>query len=329
MKKIQLSQTGVEVSCLCLGTLRFGTRNNYEQSAQLMDMYVEAGGRFIDTANCYDQWCSQGKGGESEVTIGRWLRERGLRDRLFIATKVGFGYRDVPDGLAASTIISECENSLRRLGTDRIDLFYAHHDDPNIPLEETLSAFNKLVKDGKIRFFGASNYLAWRLADADAVAKRLGEAETAAQNGWVSFTCVEQRCTYLRPNPGADFSPQQIVEQNLMSYCDARGKTILPYTPLLRGAYVRSDRPIPSPYLSPDTDARLAVLHEVAQELGATANQVVLAWMMHRQPPLLPVFSARNPEQMKENLGALDIALSAEQMKRLDQAGHCLNDEPV
>jgi len=320
MKKIQLSQTGVEVSCLCLGALRFGTRNNYEQSAQLMDMYVEAGGSFIDTANCYDQWCSQGKGGESEVTIGRWLRERGLRDRLFIATKVGFGYQDVPDGLAASTIISECENSLRRLGIDRIDLYYAHHDDPNTPLEETLSAFNKLVKDGKIRFFGASNYLAWRLADADAI---------SARKGWASFTCVEQRCTYLRPNSGGDFGPQQIVDRNLMSYCDARGKTILPYTPLLRGAYVRSDRPIPSPYLSPDTDIRLAVLKEVARELGATANQVVLAWMMHRQPPFLPVFSARNPQQMKENLGTLDIALSAEQMERLDRAGHCLNDEPV
>lgn len=319
MKKIQLSQTGVDVSCLSLGTLRFGTRNDYEQSAQLMDMYIEAGGSFIDTANCYDQWCSQGKGGESEVTVGRWLRDRGLRDQLFIATKVGFGYQNVPDGLAASTIISECEQSLRRLGTDHIDLYYAHKDDPNTPLEETLSAFNKLVKDGKIRFFGASNYLAWRLADADAIAD---------QNGWSSFTCVEQRCTYLRPNPGGDFSPQQIADRNLMTYCDARGKTILPYTPLLRGAYVRSDRPIPSPYHSPDTDKRLAVLQEVARELGATPNQVVLAWMMHRQPPLLPVFSARNPQQMQENLGALDIAWSAEQFERLDQAGHCLNDEP-
>ena len=320
MKNIRLSQTGIEVSCLCLGTLRFGTRNNYEESAQLIDMYEEAGGRFIDTANCYDQWCSQGKGGESEVTIGRWLRERGNREQFFIATKVGFGYRDVPDGLAASTIISECENSLRRLGTDYLDLFYAHKDDSNTPLEETLSAFNKLVQDGKIRFFGASNYLAWRLADADAI---------AAKNGWSSFTCVEQRSTYLRPNPGADFSPQQIIEQNLMSYCDARGKTMLPYTPLLRGAYVRRDRPIPSPYRGPDTDVRLEALQEVAQELGATANQVVLAWMMHRQLPLLPVFSARNPEQMKENLGAIDLALSAEQMARLDRAGHCLNDEPV
>ena len=320
MKKIPLSQTGVEVSCLCLGTLRFGTRNSYEQADELMDMYVEAGGSFIDTANCYDQWCDRGKGGESEVTIGRWLRDRGIREQLFIATKVGFGYGDVPDGLAASTIIAECENSLRRLGIDRIDLFYAHKDDPNTPLAETLSAFNQLIKDGKIRFFGASNYLAWRLADADAI---------AAQKGWSSFTCVEQRFTYLRPHSGADFGPQQIADRNLMTYCDARGKTILPYTPLLRGAYVRSDRPIPSPYLSSDTDARLAVLREVATELGATPNQVVLAWMMHRQPPLLPIFSARNPQQMEENLGALDLVLSAKQMERLSLAGNCLNDEPV
>ncbi|MGK7952456.1 MAG: aldo/keto reductase [Xenococcaceae cyanobacterium] len=320
MKKIQLSQTGVEVSCLCLGTLRFGTRNSYEQSARLMDMYLEAGGSFIDTANSYDRWCSQGKGGESQVTIGRWLRERNNRDELFLATKVGFGYGDVPEGLAASTIIAECENSLRQLGTDRIDLFYAHHDDSNTPLEETLSAFDKLVKDGKVRFVGASNYLAWRLADADAI---------AARKGWASFTCVEQRFTYLRPSPGGDFGVQRIIDENLMSYCDTRGKTMLPYTPLLRGAYVRDDRPIPSPYRGADTDIRLATLHEVAGELDATINQVILAWMMQRQPPLLPVFSAGNPEHMKENLGALKITLSTEQMTKLDRAGHCLNDEAV
>lgn len=320
MKQIQLSQTGVNVSCLSLGTLRFGTRNSYEESAQLMDMYIEAGGCFIDTANAYDQWCEQGKGGESQVAIGRWLRERNNRDQIFLATKVGFGYGDVPDGLAASTIISECENSLKALGTDRLDLFYAHKDDPNTPLDETLGAFEKLVKEGKIRFYGASNYAAWRLADADAI---------SAQNGWAGFTCVEQRFSYLRPNPGADFGPQKIIDRNLMDYCDARGKTMLAYTPLLRGAYVRSDRPIPSPYLGPDTDVRLAVLREVAEEVGATVNQLVLAWMLHRQKPIIPVFSAGNPVHMKENLGALNISLSAEQMTKLNQAGYCPNDEAV
>lgn len=320
MKKIQLSNTGVEVSCLCLGTLRFGTRNTYEQSVQLMDLYVEAGGFFIDTANSYDQWCEQGKGGESQVTIGRWLRERGNREQIFLATKVGFGYGNVPDGLARSIIISECENSLRQLGTDHLDLFYAHKDDPNTPLEETLGAFEKLVQDGKIRFYGASNYLAWRLADADAI---------CAQNGWAGFTCVEQRFTYLRPTAGGDFGPQYLIDKNLMTYCDARGKTMLPYTPLLRGAYVRRDRPIPSPYLGRDTDERLKVLQEIAQELGSSPNAVVLAWMLHRQPPMIPVFSAGTPQHLKENLKALDLHLSVEQMTKLNQAGNCPNDEAV
>ena len=140
---------------------------------------------------------------------------------------------------------------------------------------------------------------------------------------------LSQTGVYLRPSPGTDFGVQRLIDENLMSYCDARGKTMLPYTPLLRGAYVRSERPIPSPYLGPDTDVRLALLREVAQELGATVNQVILAWMLHRQPPLLPVFSAGNPQHMKENLGALNITLSTEQMTKLNQAGYCLNDEAV
>jgi aryl-alcohol dehydrogenase-like predicted oxidoreductase len=320
MKKVQLSHTGIDVSCLCLGTLRFGTRKTYEESAKVMDMYLEAGGNFIDTANAYDQWCEQGKGGESEVTIGRWLRERGNRQDIFLATKVGFGYRDVPDGLAASTIISECESSLRRLGVDRIDLYYAHHDDPHTPLEETLRAFETLVNDGKIRFYGASNYLPWRLADADAICQR---------HRWAGYCCVEQRFSYLRPRSGGDFGPQCLIDDHLMSYCDARGKTMLAYTPLLRGAYVRSDRAIPSPYLGQDTDERIKALREVAQDLGKTPNQVVLAWMLHRQPPLIPVFSAGTAEHMRENLGALDVLLSAKHMEKLDLAGHCPNDEPV
>ncbi|MDJ0704572.1 MAG: aldo/keto reductase [Leptolyngbyaceae cyanobacterium MO_188.B28] len=319
MKKIQLSQTGVEVSCLCLGTLRFGTLNDYEESARLMDLYVNAGGMFIDTGNSYNQWSAHGKGGESEVVVGRWLRERGNRDDLFIASKVGFGYEDVPDGLAASTIISECEKSLKRLGVDYLDLYYAHKDDPRTPLEETLGAFQKLVETGKVRFVGASNCRAWRLADADAI---------AAAQGWAGYTCIEQRFTYLRPNAGGDFGVQRLINPDLMSYCDARGKTMLPYTPLLRGAYVRPERPIPATYAGPDTEARKAALQQVAQELDATLNQVVLAWMMHRQPPLLPVFSGGRPEHMRENLGALDLALSPEQMATLNNAGHCVNQEP-
>jgi aryl-alcohol dehydrogenase-like predicted oxidoreductase len=319
MKTVELSNTHVFVSCMALGTLRFGTLNTYEESAELLDLYLEAGGRFLDTANCYNQWAANAKGGESEVALGRWLRERGNREDLFIASKVGFGYGTMPDGLSADSIIFSCEESLRRLGTDHIDLYYAHKDDPNTPLEETLRAFTRLKKSGKIRFAGASNYLAWRLADADAI---------AAQKGLIEFTCVEQRFTYLRPQPGGSFFPQRLINEDLATYCDARGKTMLPYTPLLRGAYVRRDRPIAKAYQGPDTEARLAALQEVAQELGATPNQVVLAWMMQRQPPMIPIFSAGKPAHMRENLGALDIQLSEAQMTRLTMAGHCPNEEP-
>lgn len=319
MKQIQLSQTGIYVSCLALGTLRYGTLNTYEESAELMDIYFEAGGRFIDTANSYNQWYSQGKGGESEVTIGRWMRERNNRDHLFLASKIGFGYPGVADGLAAKTIIAEVESSLRRLGTDHLDLYYAHKDDPQTCLIETLEAFHRLQKSGKVRFLGASNYLAWRLADADAICHRYG---------WSPFTCVEQRFTYLRPVPGADFGPQKLIDENLATYCDARGMTMLPYTPLLRGAYARDDKDIPTSYHGPDTNARLRALHKVAQEHQATVFQIILAWMMQRHPPLLPVFSADTPNHMQENLQALDITLTSEQMMRLDTAGNLLNEDP-
>lgn len=319
MRTVQLSQTDVTVSCLGLGTLRFGTLNTYEESAKLLEVYIDAGGRLLDTANCYNQWSANGKGGESEVVLGRWLRERGKRDDLFIASKVGFGYGDLPDGLKAQTIITACEESLRRLGTDHLDLFYAHKDDPQTPLEETLTAFTQLIQAGKIRFAGASNYLAWRLADADAIADAQGLA---------TFTCVEQRFTYLRPQPGGDFFPQRLIDENLATYCDTRGKTMLPYTPLLRGAYVRPDRPIAKSYQGADADARLTALREVSQELSATPNQVVLAWMIQRQPPLVPIFSAGKPEHLRENLGCLDLKLSDAQMTKLTMAGHCPNEEP-
>lgn len=231
---------------------------------------------------------------------------------------MGFGYDNVPDGLAAQTIITACDESLRRLGTDHLDLFYAHKDDPQTPLEETLTALTQLKEAGKIRLAGASNYLAWRLADADAI---------SSVKGLIEFSCVEQRFPYLRPQARGYFFPQRLIDENLETYCDARSKTMAPYTPLLRGAYVRNDRPIASSYQGTDTDARLAALKEVSQALGATPNQVVLAWMMQRQPPMIPIFSAVKPEHLRENLGTIDVTLSQDQMTQLTMAGHSPHDE--
>lgn len=276
-----------------------------------MDQYADAGGFFLDTANIYSFWLPGFEGGESETVLGKWLQARQNRSRLFIATKLGFAYQDVERGLRADQIERECEKSLKRLQTDVIDLYYAHVDDRNTPLEETMEAFDRLIKAGKVRYIGASNFLAWRLEKARWVSRT---------SNWAEYRCIQQRYTYLRPKPGASFGAQISANDDLLDYCRSEGITLLAYSPLLNGAYTRADRDFQEQYRGPDSDARLATLHVVAAETGATANQIVYAWMMQSEPPVIPLMAASTDEQMKENLGALDIALSVEQMDRLNKA---------
>jgi aryl-alcohol dehydrogenase-like predicted oxidoreductase len=276
-----------------------------------MDQYLDAGGSFFDTANIYSFWLSGFEGGESETVLGEWLQARKNRSRLFIATKLGFAYQDVERGLRAEQIERECEKSLKRLQTDVIDLYYAHVDDRDTPLEETMEAFDRLVRAGKVRYVGASNFPAWRLEKARWVSRT---------NDWAAYCCIQQRHTYLRPKPGASFGAQVSTNDDLLDYCRSEGVTLLAYSPLLNGAYTRADRAFQEQYLGPDTDARLAALRAVAGEVGATANQVVYAWMMQSDPPVIPLMAASTDEQMKENLGALDVTLGAEQMDRLNEA---------
>ncbi|MCS7219778.1 MAG: aldo/keto reductase [Anaerolineae bacterium] len=311
MKTVLLGHTGVQVSAICLGAMYFGTRNDPPSSYQLLDQYVEAGGSFIDTANIYAWWVPGFQGGESETLLGQWMRERCNRARLFLATKVGFQYAGVERGLRASQIEAECEKSLKRLGVETIDLYYAHVDDRKTPMEETLEAFDRLVRAGKVRFIGASNFLAWRLEEARWVSQT---------HGWAEYCCIQQRYTYLRPKPGASFDPQIAANEDLLDYCQTRGLTLLAYSPLLSGAYTRPDRPLPAQYVGPDSEARLAALKAVAAEVGATVNQVVLAWMIHSVPPVIPVIGASTPEQMRENLGALEVKLTEEHIARLNNA---------
>jgi aryl-alcohol dehydrogenase-like predicted oxidoreductase len=239
------------------------------------------------------------------------MQERKNRDRMFLATKVGFQYPGVERGLRAGQIETECEKSLKRLGIDTIDLYYAHVDDRNTPMEETLEAFNRLVKAGKVRLIGASNFLAWRMEEAHWVSQT---------HGWAEYCCIQQRYSYIRPKPGASFDPQIAANDDLLDYCRARGITMLAYSPLLTGAYTRADRSFAEQYLGPDTDARVAALNAVAGEVGATLNQVVYAWMMQSDPLVIPLVATSTAEQIRENLGALEIKLSAEQMARLSDA---------
>jgi aryl-alcohol dehydrogenase-like predicted oxidoreductase len=290
----------------------FGTRNDAVSSYRLLDQYVDAGGFFIDTANIYSHWVEGFKGGESETLLGEWLRARGNRSRMFIASKVGFEYGSVTRGLRAWQIEEECNKSLRRLGIETIDLYYAHVDDRSTPQEESLAAFDRLLRAGKVRFIGASNFLAWRLAEAQAL---------SAANGWPQYCCVQQRHTYLRPKPGASFAPQIAANDDLLDYCRNNPVTLLAYSSLLSGAYTRPDRTIGEQYLGPDADARLKVLHAVAAAHGVSANQVILAWMMQGSPTVVPVMAAGSEAQMVENLAALDLVLNAEEMDLLTNAG--------
>lgn len=311
MKTQKLGHTGIDVSTLCLGAMYFGSRNDKATSYRILDEYLEAGGTFIDTANIYAHWVEGFAGGESETLLGEWMRERENRSSLFIASKVGFNYKGVERGLTARQIEAECDKSLKRMKIDTIDLYYAHVDDRNIPLEESLRAFDRLVQAGKVRVIGASNYLAWRLEQAHWMSQT---------NNWTEFCCVQQRYTYLPARPGTTFSPQIAVNDDLLDYCRNSSMTLLAYSVLLSGAYTRSDRHLPEQLTSPDNEKRLAALRGVAQETGATVNQVILAWMLQSDPVVLPLIAASDERQLQENLSALDLHLSSEDMALLNKA---------
>jgi aryl-alcohol dehydrogenase-like predicted oxidoreductase len=314
MRTVRLGNTNAQVSALCLGAMYFGTRNDEATSFRLLDQYVEAGGTFIDTANIYAHWVEGFRGGESEAVLGRWMKSRQNRSKLFIATKVGFDIQaqGVPGNLSARWIASECEKSLERLGIETIDLYYAHKDDYGTPMAETLEAFDRLIKDGKVRFIGASNFTAWRLEEA---------RWTSITQSLSEYCCLQQKHTYLRPKPGASFGINLTINEDLVDYCLNRKITLLAYSTLLSGAYTRPDIEVPGEYLGQDTQARLLALKTIAQEKGATVNQIILAWMLHSDPFVLPLIAASSEEHLKENLQALEISLNEDDMQRLDQAG--------
>jgi len=311
MKTIELGKTGVQVSALCKGVLYFGNRIGKEKSYHLMDQYVDAGGSFFDTANIYSSWLPGFQGGESETVLGQWMHDRKNRSEMFIASKMGFAYQNVEKGLRANQIQTECEKSLQRLQTDVIDLYFAHVDDRDTPVEETLETFDRLIKAGKVRYIGASNFLAWRLEKSRMVSRA---------NGWAEYCCIQQRYSYLRPKSGATFGAQISVNEDLLDYVQSENISLLAYSPLLNGAYTRKDRDFQEQYLGPDTDRRLAAIRAVADEMNATTNQIIFAWMMQSDPPVIPLMAASTDEQIEENLGALEIEFSDTQMSRLNTA---------
>ncbi|MEL7587528.1 MAG: aldo/keto reductase [Prolixibacteraceae bacterium] len=310
MEKIELGHTGELISCMGLGTMFFGSKTDEKVSCELLDQYLEFGGSFLDSANKYASWVPGFQGGESEKLIGKWMKQRGNRQKMFISSKVGFPYGNIPRSLKKDLIISECERSLKRLEVETIDLYFAHAHDPATPLEESMEAFFVLRRAGKIRFAGASNFYAWQLSEANVA---------ASLKGWEGFACIQQRHTYLKPVPGADFGTQLLLTPEIHDFCMKENLGIMAYSPLLGGVYSRDDRPVPVQYQSPVNEYRMKVLKEVAHESNVSPNAIVLAWMMQSSPGVIPVVAGSSVEQLKENLQALHVRLSAQQMVRLNQ----------
>ena len=237
------------------------------------------------------------------------MKLKGNRQDLFIASKVGFPYGDILRSLKKEIIISECEKSLKRLDIETIDLYFAHAYDSETPTEESMEAFFQLRKAGKIVYAGASNYYGWQMA----------EANLAAQNqGWEGFCCLQQRHTLLDSGLRAHFGSQLVLTPEIQEFCKEKNVTLMAYSPLLSGAYVRSDVPIPVQYQSSINEKRLEVLKVLASELNASVNAIVLAWMMQSSPLVIPVVGGSSIKQMTENMGALSLVLSDEQMNRLN-----------
>nr|WP_246246816.1 aldo/keto reductase [Paenibacillus lemnae] len=302
------------VSAFSLGCLNFGSRTNKTTSFQLLDHFFEAGGNFLDTANNYAVWNEGCVGGESESLLGEWMTERKNRHQIILATKVGakpiLPKSEQLEGLSRKAIEKEIDESLLRLRTDYIDLYYAHIDDTETELEETLETLDDLVKIGKVRAIGCSNYQLSRILEAKAI---------SMSNGWASYCCIQQRYTYFRPRGDADFGLQVSADEDLIAYCSQHDDfTLMAYSPLLGGIYSKKDAVLPAAYRREDQMTRLLTLRKVAEELGATPNQLILAWMLQNHPRALPVVAASDLTQLEENLGALNLRINSEQLERLN-----------
>jgi aryl-alcohol dehydrogenase-like predicted oxidoreductase len=320
------SSSARKVSVLSLGGMRFGTTTSEATSFAILDRYVAAGGNFIDTSNNYLFYVNGTQGGESEALLGRWRASRGVGDEIVIATKVGArpvgpaaDFSAPREGLSRAAIREASERSRERLGVERIDLYYAHvPDQAGVPLEEQAAAFGELVADGTVGLLGLSNHWAWQVERARGLAAAAGRERADVLQYHHTYLRMRTDIPDLRFTPDGDFG---IADGSILSYLRAEpGMTLVAYSPLLGGAYARPDKPLDRACDHPGTPVRLRALGQVVRETGATANQVVLAWLIGGELPVVPLVGASSVAQLEESLAAVDLELSAEQRQLLDAA---------
>ncbi|MGA0003212.1 MAG: aldo/keto reductase [Candidatus Nanopelagicales bacterium] len=304
--RVALGRTELQVHPLCLGGNVFGWSADAAQSQEVLSAYESAGGNFIDTADMYSRWHTGNVGGESETIIGDWMKTRGNRSEMVIATKVA--KLATRPGLSAANIAAAAEDSLRRLRTDYIDIYYAHHDDEEIPLEESLTAFNELVAAGKVRYLAASNYSAARLEEALKISRDLGMSE------------------YLLLQPNYNAIVRNEYEGDLMAAAVKEDIPVLPYFSLaagfLTGKYqpgveVDSVRAGDMPDYKNDRGwAILNALTEIAKQENTSIAAVALGWLRAQPGVVTPIASARTTEQLAEILPVIE--LSAQQVAQVN-----------
>jgi aryl-alcohol dehydrogenase-like predicted oxidoreductase len=297
------------VSRLCLGTMLMGGKTPPEESHRMLDRYLESGGNFLDSADVYGD-------GESERTLAPWLADH--REEVVVGTKVRMKVSDPPgEGLAPDRIRAACDASLRRLGIDVIDLYQVHAPDPSVPLEETLEALDGLVRAGKVRALGASNYPAWLLAWAVSLQDR---------NGWAPFVSLQPQYSLV----------ERSVEVELLPFCRAAGIGLIPWGPLgagfLTGKYSRDTDPPAGSRMGDASDDVEEARHRraiernfrvvdeaeaIAGEKGATVSQVALAWLLGVPGVVAPIVGPRTFEQLEDLLGAVGVSLTDDERARL------------
>jgi 1-deoxyxylulose-5-phosphate synthase len=315
MEYKKLGRTGLKVSPLCMGTMQFGWSVNEADTHRILSSAFDAGINFIDTADIYSKWANGNPGGVSETYIGNWMRKNNIpRDQIVLATKVrgDMGKRPNDQGLSRMHIINAVEASLRRLQTDYIDLYQSHWTDDDTPIEETLHAFDDLVKHGKVRYVGASNYTAWELMQA---------LWTSDKHSLARYDSLQPHYNLIHRNE---------FERELRAVCKAYQIAVIPYSPLaggfLTGKY-RKNEPLPDSKRSESrkrdmTDQNLALIDEmevIALRHKATISQVALAWMLTDPVITSPIIGATSIEQLNENLGALRVKLAGDEIAFLNK----------
>jgi aryl-alcohol dehydrogenase-like predicted oxidoreductase len=312
----KLGQSNIEVTPLCLGGNVFGWTTDEEVSFKVLDTYVEEGGNFIDTADVYSAWIPGNQGGESEAILGKWMHQRKNRERVILATKVGSLNPDAPGkpNLSRRRILQAVEDSLHRLQTDYIDLYQAHRDDETTPLEETLATFAELVKQGKVRAIGASNYRAQRLSEA----LRISE-----QHGYPRYETLQ---------PYYNLVARKDYESELEPLCLEQQISVIPYSSLASGFLSGKYRPgkelpktprakgVQSRYWNDKSFAVLSEIDKIAERYHVTPTQIALAWLIGRPGLTAPIASATSIQQVRELMGTLKLQLDQDAITALTQA---------